>query len=168
MIYPDRCGFRNDLLATFSDDGAALSCSFFSPTVNGVILPEDPFSTFAGESTLGDWTLTVFDDTNQDGGTLNAWSIDYCGTQTLSVDTNELSFLRLYPNPVDDQITLDLGNYAFAKAAYIIYDMSGKVLRTDTINNTQTTIDLSEVATGVYLMKIIVDNGSRVERLIKR
>ncbi len=167
-LIQDRCGFRNDLLATFSDDGAALSCSFFSPTVNGVILPEDPFSTFAGESTLGDWTLTVFDDTNQDGGTLNAWSIDYCGTQTLSVDTNELSFLRLYPNPVDDQITLDLGNYAFAKAAYIIYDMSGKVLRTDTINNTQTTIDLSEVATGVYLMKIIVDNGSRVERLIKR
>ena len=167
-IIQDRCGFRNDMLATFSDDGSAVVCTASIPTISGVVLPEDPFATFAGESTLGDWTLTIFDDTNNDGGSLNAWSIDVCGTQTLNLTSELQSSIKLYPNPVDDQVTLDLGNYAFAKAEYIIYDLSGKQLRTGTIVEPQSRINISEFASGMYLMQVNIDGKTLVERLVKR
>lgn len=167
-IIQDRCGFRNNMLATFSDDGAAVSCAFSSPTISGVVLPEDPFATFAGESALGDWTLSIFDDTNNDGGSLNNWSMDVCGTQTLSIANQLQSSIKLYPNPVADEVTLDIGNYAFAKAEYIIYDVSGKQLRTGTIVDTQTRINISDIASGMYLIHLNIDGKSVVERLVKR
>jgi subtilisin-like proprotein convertase family protein len=47
--------------------------------VNNVVatplVPEEGFDAFRGENPNGTWTLTVSDDANQDGGSLNSWSI---------------------------------------------------------------------------------------------
>lgn len=166
-IVEDRCGFRNDLLATFSDEGTAINCSGSAPTISGVVLPVDMLATFIGESALGDWTLTVADDTNNDGGALNAWSLDICGTQVLSSTEIFSNQIVLYPNPASDIVRLDLNNIAFAKAELKVYDITGKYIVSQKINANQTTINTQQWASGMYLIRINVDGQSLVKRLIK-
>lgn len=166
-IIEDRCGFRNDMIATFSDDGNAINCSFSSPTISGVVLPVDMFSMFNGENALGDWTLTVADDTDQDGGVLNSWSIDICGTQTLSSNDISLNDISLFPNPATDFVTLEMGDSAFAKAEYQVYDLSGRFITSQKIEAQQTRIDISQWATGMYMVKMSLDDQTIVKRLIK-
>ena len=45
---------------------------------HGCFTPEEPLGTFAGQSPTGDWTLSVFDDTSGDQGTINAWTLSLC------------------------------------------------------------------------------------------
>ncbi len=40
------------------------------------LLPEEPLGSFTGENPNGSWTVTISDDTNGDGGSLNSWSLD--------------------------------------------------------------------------------------------
>lgn len=166
-IVEDRCGFRNDMLATFSDDGAAINCSGSAPTINGTVLPVDMLSTFIGESSIGNWTLTVADDTNNDGGTLNAWSLDICGVQTLANTEMYSSQIALYPNPASDLVQLDLGNLAFAKAELQVYDLLGKFIMSQNIETAQSNIAVQDWASGVYLMKIEIDGQSLIKKFIK-
>lgn len=166
-IIEDRCNNRNDLLATFTDDGAAVQCTFAAPTVSGTVMAVDLFSSFNGESALGDWVLTVADDNNQDGGALNSWSIDVCGTQTLSVNNNLYEDISLYPNPANGLVYMQLGNAAYVKASYTVYDMAGRFITSKNIENKLTRIDLNQWSSGVYLVKITIDNQTIVKRLIK-
>tara|TARA_B100000767_G_scaffold136544_1_gene129346 strand:- start:99 stop:7694 length:7596 start_codon:yes stop_codon:yes gene_type:complete len=67
------CGGENDIDVVFDDSGAELECSITVPSISGVIRPQSGnLSSFNEQSTLGDWTLTVIDGYNLDGG-----SIDY-------------------------------------------------------------------------------------------
>ena len=67
------CGGENDIDVVFDDSGAELECSLIVPSISGVIQPQSGnLSSFNEQSTLGDWTLTVIDEYNFDGG-----SIDY-------------------------------------------------------------------------------------------
>ena len=167
-IVEDRCNNRNDMLATFTDDASPINCTFASPTINGVVLPVDLLSAFNGESALGDWTLTVADDTNQDGGTLNNWSLDICGTQTLSTIDVAFSSVVLYPNPANNDVTILLGNLAFAKAEYQVYDMSGRFIVAQGITNNETRVDISQWASGMYLVKMTIDESTIVKQLVKQ
>lgn len=50
------------------------------PAISGVFQPIDPFSSFAGESAEGTWTLSITDNADQDGGNLISWALDICST----------------------------------------------------------------------------------------
>jgi hypothetical protein len=81
----DQFGCQNDnLLLSFSDmapnTAAQLetTCNPVPPAASGTFQPVNPLSTFAGEPASGVWTLRVQDLVNQDGGSLEAWSIEIC------------------------------------------------------------------------------------------
>ena len=78
QLFSHVCGNGDDVNATFNDDGFSVACAFSSPAISGVIRPDQPLSAFAGESAQGEWVLTVYDDADKDGGTLNAFSLDMC------------------------------------------------------------------------------------------
>lgn len=167
IIVEDRCNNRNDMFATFTDSGSPINCTFSAPTISGVVLPVELFSAFNGENSIGDWTLTVADDTEQDGGSLNNWSLDICGTQTLSTPDLLLSEIKLYPNPAKTVVTVELGNLAFAKAEYQIYDMAGRFITSQNLQTATSQINTSQWASGMYLVKINVDGNTVVKQLIK-
>jgi hypothetical protein len=74
----------------------------------------------------------------------------------LSVTTNALSTLSIYPNPVRDNLTITQeGNFV-----YQLVTLEGKVLVNGTALN-QKVIDMNEFAKGVYLLNITV-NGQEV------
>jgi subtilisin-like proprotein convertase family protein len=166
-IVEDRCGFRNDIFATFSDDGTAISCAFTSPTINGIVLPLDAFTAFTGESALGDWTLDAFDDTQDDGGQINAWTLSICGTRTLSNTSPLVSQLKVYPNPANQKVYVDMGALLFTQASYKLYDLSGKLLLESVMGQNITAIEVNSLAAGLYMLELTVDGKQSVHKLLK-
>ncbi|MDT0556991.1 proprotein convertase P-domain-containing protein, partial [Patiriisocius hiemis] len=64
--------------ATWDDDATVLaddSCNGSAPAISGLVLPTSALSAFNGESSLGDWTLTVTDGVGGDNGTLDGWDL---------------------------------------------------------------------------------------------
>jgi subtilisin-like proprotein convertase family protein len=70
------CGNSDNVDINFDDD--ASSTSPCPPNDGGIYQPQGLLANFNGESIKGDWILTVNDDANLDGGTLNSWSINVC------------------------------------------------------------------------------------------
>ncbi|PQB04792.1 hypothetical protein BST85_07695 [Aureitalea marina] len=70
----------DDINATFDDDAANPAddeCNNL-PAIGGLVSPTDMLSAFNGESTLGDWTLTITDvEPAFDSGVLDNWGIEY-------------------------------------------------------------------------------------------
>ena len=92
------------------------------------------------------------------------------GTKTINITNqtvgiNELlateNHVTLYPNPAQNQLTV-VCNVAQIQAIYLL-DISGKMLHTFTNN---TTINLSQCASGMYLVKIETDKGTVFKKLI--
>lgn len=66
----------NNIDVTLDDEGTSPVENSCGP-VSGTLTPNNPLSTFDGESSLGTWTLTTYDSYGTiDGGTLNNWSLE--------------------------------------------------------------------------------------------
>ena len=72
-------GDADDMVNTvFDDEGANLPiASNLDAPFTGSWLPFEPLGAFDGEPIAGTWTITVTDVNDDDGGTLNAWSLDF-------------------------------------------------------------------------------------------
>ena len=116
----------NNIQATFDDAGIALICAN-NPAVGGTIIPFEALSAFNGESTTGTWTLRVADQANQDGGSINSWTINVCSTQELSVKQNELADFAIYPNPNNGNFNVRFMPNA-GDVKINVHDMRGRLL----------------------------------------
>lgn len=75
--------------------------------------------------------------------------------------------VSLYPNPAKDYITVDLGAEMATTQLIIIMDASGKELLTHRVNGTPVTIDLNDLATGTYFIKLLDKNNNLKEGAYK-
>ena len=75
--------------------------------------------------------------------------------------------VSLYPNPASDNATLDI-NGLNQDAKIVISDLQGRILSQDNITagTTRYTINVSEMASGVYYIRIITDNVVSTQKLI--
>jgi subtilisin-like proprotein convertase family protein len=76
-LLANSCGRYNDIQALFADDALPFECGN-SPAISGIVRPLGQLSSFAGESSLGTWTLTVADNAAGDGGQINAFGLELC------------------------------------------------------------------------------------------
>lgn len=76
VLVDGNCGANDDILATFTDAGVPISCSANAPTINNEVQPIDAFTSIAGSSPTGTYTLVFEDAFNGDFGTLNAFSVN--------------------------------------------------------------------------------------------
>lgn len=74
----DNGGDGDNYNATF-DDASGNTLPTTNTTVSGIFSPEGNLSDFNTENSSGNWTLEITDDTNQDGGTINAINLEICG-----------------------------------------------------------------------------------------
>lgn len=75
---------------------------------------------------------------------------------------NEESNLEIltYPNPTTDAITLKIGNQDSEKLSYQLFDLNGKLLRSEQVTNGQTTIPMDGLSASTYILNVIADNKS--------
>jgi hypothetical protein len=68
-----------------------------------------------------------------------------------------LSF-QVYPNPVQDFLTLKIQNPDTGNLIWKLFDASGRLIGTDLVSGTETLIPMTEYARGAYLFSILNKN----------
>lgn len=69
---------------------------------------------------------------------------------------------KLYPNPTNGRVNIETGANMTSMELYTI---QGSKVRQYNANGTTASIDLSGLASGVYMLRITTDNGSTVKRI---
>jgi sugar lactone lactonase YvrE len=87
-------------------------------------------------------------------------------TTNLATISNELENQMLfYPNPVKSNLQIALENFTTFKI--IIFDINGRILKTENIYENKKNIDLSNLKDGIYLMQIITEKGTIYRNILK-
>ena len=81
----------------------------------------------------------------------------------VGLDEELLSGISVYPNPSEGEITIT--NESGTATAVVVYDMIGNVILSTEVS-TSTTIDLSSVAGGVYVVKVSNGSASYTENIV--
>jgi trimeric autotransporter adhesin len=88
------------------------------------------------------------------------------GGSTASVSGNENGSITIYPNPANDQFVIFIDEpESFYR--YEITSLNGELITSGTIYNANTTIGAQEMASGVYLVRIISEEAIIVKKLVK-
>jgi hypothetical protein len=108
-----------------------------------------------------------------DGGTTgvaaaNGTYMEVCGYSLSLDDLGVSEYWVMYPNPVNDQLTIsleaeDLNGYK----VQVINNLGGVVMET-AIHSSQTTLDTSNIAQGVYFVTVHQNGTQTTKKLIKK
>lgn len=85
--------------------------------------------------------------------------------EPLSVDDNELSGLRIHPNPSSGNIVIDLPNIS-EDAEVTIFDITGKLILGKDVNTSHKSTMLYHLPKGILLVKISTDQNVLVKKLV--
>ncbi|WP_159022311.1 T9SS type A sorting domain-containing protein [Formosa sp. L2A11] len=90
-------------------------------------------------------------------------------TKTLSVSDEEYSEnIKLYPNPVEDNLNIKFSNATELPTQYQIYNILGQLVKQEKINTaTDLKINASELQSGMYFIKLTNSANSVSLRFIK-
>ena len=115
----------------------------------------------------GEYTVTLT--AEDEYGNVGTCTFQLTVESVLGVDDSQLSSaVAMYPNPASSQVTIsNKSNIALQNA--VIYDVNGKLISQHDLRNMQgeQVIDVSALATGVYMVQIVSDKSSVTKRLIK-
>ncbi|MEH6535517.1 MAG: spondin domain-containing protein [Psychroserpens sp.] len=144
--------WRNEIiLELFPYDAGTDSGTTYGAT-NQVTVPFEPVGVLINEGPFNDkpiGTMTI---------TLN---------QVLSVDNQDMTEVSLYPNPSNGQFTVTTSSANTLKEA-LAYDVLGKqVARFKNKNaDNQTKFDLTQLNQGIYLIRLVFEDGSQSTKKI--
>lgn len=87
---------------------------------------------------------------------------------TYSINENGIieNIIKIYPNPAKTHITIEMQEVE-NDCLFSIYNNNGQEILQQKINKNKTQFDISSLTRGVYLVKLIYENGVKVEKLIK-
>lgn len=101
---------------------------------------------------------SYIDDVHIYGKEMNANSVDESKKNLISI--------KCYPNPSSGKITLEILN-PNGKSNITILNINGQELSQKQIYENKTQLDISNLPRGIYLLKLINENGFIVEKIIK-
>ena len=82
--------------------------------------------------------------------------------------TNNNEQLSIYPNPVNDILTIDFPAYTGRDKTMIeLYSITGRLIKVLPIQSRLTQLNISDLAKGVYVIKVINDGGVEVRKIIR-
>lgn len=162
----------SNFLNTVLDDAASAPIADGSAPFSGTFSPQGSLGDFNGISAAGNWTLSITDTQNQDGGGLLGWSLQVCSATTLStLDegglTQDFKILYIGDNHYEVVLNSDALN---EDLSLNVYNLLGQNLVWKTIKKESGTysyrLNMSYAAAGIYIVKL--GNNSRVfsQRLV--
>jgi alpha-tubulin suppressor-like RCC1 family protein len=89
--------------------------------------------------------------------------------QPAIVSVENVDLVETYPNPVDKELTIDLLSGASKNESPLyLFDGFGKIVRTHSFRSGEATknIDTAELPAGMYLLKVITDNGNALRKIV--
>lgn len=77
--------------------------------------------------------------------------------------------LSTYPNPVTDLLILKVESVIWKDLNFQMYNSEGKILFSDNLLNTETNIDMSALAPGLYLLRVCMEKDPvKTFKIIKK
>ncbi|NND62840.1 MAG: T9SS type A sorting domain-containing protein, partial [Flavobacteriaceae bacterium] len=129
------------------------------------ITSQDPA---AGEL-LPDGVYTVTITAEDEYGNVSTCTFELTVESVLGIEDNALdSAIALYPNPAQNIVNL-VNSSNIALEAANLYDINGKLIKSVDLSDMlqEKTIDVANLASGVYVVHIVGEQASTVKRLIK-
>jgi len=159
------CGDFQNINCIMDDDGGTPACSG-TPAISGTIAPVDSLSSLNTLPADGEWILRVFDFNNEDGGTINSFSITICSVQNaLSVGSNPIINSIVYPNPTKGIVNVTIPSLN-ESATIKLYDIQGRQIFSKETNQVDTSFGIENLQDGIYLVNIGNDEGSITKKII--
>lgn len=147
---------------------------------NGWVLVSDTIKAVGGEMyiTIGNFNDTTNIDTVYVGGGNQNLDFSYYYIDNVSVYTNDTlnslglnendydRMFKVYPNPSEGVLNIDMLNHSKSEVAVEIYNMYGAKVSTTKIRNKENTIDLSNQINGVYFVQFRDEKINSVKKII--
>ncbi|MCQ2272938.1 MAG: thiol protease/hemagglutinin PrtT [Bacteroidales bacterium] len=83
----------------------------------------------------------------------------------VSVEDYQNIDIKLYPNPTQDILHINATENEINEV--LIYDIFGKEILHQNINNNNFDMDLSNYNSGTYILRIVTDNGVEIKKVVK-
>ncbi|MEL6811735.1 MAG: proprotein convertase P-domain-containing protein, partial [Bacteroidota bacterium] len=165
------CGDCDDMVVTFDDEATDPITGATDPIV-GTFQPEGSLADFNGLASNGDWTLRITDNANQDGGQLLDWTLQICGDEPLGLGEAFANTELKIINQGNDQFKLVMPTSEVTNTLLLtVTNMAGQrlfsyPLDNETNNGYEYNLDMSYVASGVYIIRLGDENNASVKRII--
>ena len=186
---------NGDYYATMTVHGCESARTLTSVTINMVAAPNGSENqNFTEGETLADLEVTGTNlewyatetaaeagtpvlDSNEllvDGATYYAvQTIGECSSSPLAVTVSivlgnpefDLTMLKAYPNPVTDLLNV---SYSENILAVEVFNLIGQKIMDKTVNNTLVSINLSDIETGTYLVRVSSGKAQKTFRILKK
>ncbi len=78
---------------------------------------------------------------------------------------SDKKMLRIYPNPTRDKLNVNINGYE-GVSEIRLFDVNGKQIAAQRTAQTNTVMDISKLARGVYLVKVFTANGEVINRKV--
>lgn len=127
----------------------------------------------------GSWTMTFTEPFNDNNWTtfgedvngelyiadITSGSIYKIKDAILGIDETALSHIKLYPNPVHDELTIDFGTSSSQVSEVSVHNIQGQRMKTSiSFENNSSKISTKNLAKGMYIMQIHNENGQKITR----
>ena len=125
---------------------------------------------------LADGTISTISSIAEfDSGTFNnGWAETYIkglvkvSSSTAGINDLTKTNISIYPNPTNNIINVNLGEVT-SPTNYSLYSIDGKMIEdNNTVNSNSFSIDLTDMAIGIYILKIKSENSINTFKIIKR
>lgn len=128
--------------------------SFFSENIPGIFTYDIAY--------LLDFTTTPVLTITNSAGDIAVYRDSNLATKSFNSDK-----FTIFPNPATAKITIDFGNKNTENVVVEIYDSSGKNIKNEKLSASNT-INVQELAKGVYFLKLKNDNAALTQKFIKK
>lgn len=124
-----------------------------------------PSGTVAGKLVYMGFPLeTIYPSTQRDAVLGDCWRFFFTNTVTGMVAKKELNY-AIYPNPAKDKVIVKSKNEL---AQIELIDINGRILREIKCSSDTETVDLQDIANGLYLLRCKTAEGTFIEKIIKQ
>ena len=76
--------------------------------------------------------------------------------------------LNIYPNPVSDKLTVSLRTNSFQVTSMAVYDINGKLVRTQAVSDNQIEMNTQSLAAGSYFLRLSDGKNCVTTKFVKR
>ena len=82
----------------------------------------------------------------------------------MGVEEQEAPSVSIAPNPTNGLLNINADGRVVQNAS--LYDLSGRLINTYMVNDATTSIDMSQVPAGIYVLKMLLEDGSPVVKKV--
>ncbi|NLK48760.1 MAG: T9SS type A sorting domain-containing protein [Bacteroidales bacterium] len=140
-------------------DGFTIKPSDFNPLLNYIgrsQYPDPLFSGYVDDFRIYNYVLPADEIQNL----MNVTSV-------MEHAAHVAGFMTVYPNPASNAINISYNNHSYLNETELhIVNLKGQVVRSTRLNETEQTLDISELESGVYFVRLFNSQENLVQKLI--